>query len=192
MFLSKTGLLKWYSPMKKESKNFRRFLTSKIAFESTILALFVKLSFIYRFKKKKSFELLLFRTHNLWNSITELILDYGHSLPTYLTHNMWEIQTWFTLLKMEHVSKIKILGLRMMVKSGLEKIFLKILHAQRVFQTYWFTSWKWEFRSKNTNSVTIMTFFAHGGISKKIIVGFIIMYDKRNKKAKNFIHIPMF
>ena len=33
------------------------------------------------------------------------------------------------ILKMEYVSKINIFGLKMMVKSGLEKIFLKFLHA---------------------------------------------------------------
>ena len=37
--------------------------------------------------------------------------------------------------KMEYVSKIIIFGLKMMVKSGLEKIFLKSLHAQSLFQT---------------------------------------------------------
>ena len=37
---------------------------------------------------------------------------------------------------MEYVSKINIFGLKMMVKSGLEKIFLKFLHAQSLFQTY--------------------------------------------------------
>ena len=38
------------------------------------------------------------------------------------------------LLKMEYVSKIYIFGLNMVVKS-LEKIFLKFLHAQGLFQT---------------------------------------------------------
>ena len=36
-------------------------------------------------------------------------------------------------LKMESVSKITIFGLKMMVKSGLEKIFLKFLHAGNYF-----------------------------------------------------------
>ena len=44
------------------------------------------------------------------------------------------------VLKMEYVSKINIFGLKMMVKSGLEKIFLKFLHAQGAFQASWFTS----------------------------------------------------
>ena len=34
---------------------------------------------------------------------------------------------------MEYVSKINTFGLNMMVKSGLEKIFLKFLHAQAIF-----------------------------------------------------------
>jgi hypothetical protein len=33
------------------------------------------------------------------------------------------------LLKMEYLSKIDIFSLKTMVKSGLEKIFLKFLHA---------------------------------------------------------------
>ena len=40
------------------------------------------------------------------------------------------------VLKMEYVSKINIFGLNMMVKSGLEKIFLKFLHAQGLFQVF--------------------------------------------------------
>ena len=36
-------------------------------------------------------------------------------------------------LKMESVSKNTIFGLKMMVKSGLEKIFLKFLHAEAIF-----------------------------------------------------------
>ena len=36
-------------------------------------------------------------------------------------------------LKMESVPEITIFGLKMMVKSGLEKIFLKFLHAEAIF-----------------------------------------------------------
>ena len=39
-------------------------------------------------------------------------------------------------VKMEYGSKNNIFGLKMMVKSGLEKIFLKFLHAQSLFQIY--------------------------------------------------------
>jgi hypothetical protein len=41
---------------------------------------------------------------------------------------------------MEYVYKINIFGLKMMVKSGLEKVFLKFLHAQNHFQKIFFTS----------------------------------------------------
>ena len=38
------------------------------------------------------------------------------------------------MLKMEYVTKINTFGLKMMVKSGIEKkIFLKFLHAQSLF-----------------------------------------------------------
>ena len=36
------------------------------------------------------------------------------------------------VLKIEYVSKINIFGLKMMVKGGLEKIFLKFLHARAI------------------------------------------------------------
>ena len=52
-----------------------------------------------------------------------------HALNTsYLT----ESYNVFTL-KMKSVSKTTIFGLKMMVKSGLEKIFLKFLHAEAIF-----------------------------------------------------------
>jgi hypothetical protein len=35
--------------------------------------------------------------------------------------------------KMEYVQKVNIFGLKMMVKSGLEKIILKFLHAEAIF-----------------------------------------------------------
>ena len=36
-------------------------------------------------------------------------------------------------LKMKSVSKITIYGYKMMVKSGLQKIFLKFLHVEAIF-----------------------------------------------------------
>ena len=36
-------------------------------------------------------------------------------------------------LKMKSVSEITIFGIKMMMKSGLEKIFLKFLHAEATF-----------------------------------------------------------
>ena len=38
------------------------------------------------------------------------------------------------ILKMECVSKINFFGLNMIVKSGLDKIFLKFLNVQGLFQ----------------------------------------------------------
>ena len=34
---------------------------------------------------------------------------------------------------MDYVPKMDIFGLKLMVKSGLEKLFLKFLHAQAIF-----------------------------------------------------------
>ena len=48
------------------------------------------------------------------------------------TSSLTESYIIFTL-KMESVSENTIFGLKMMVKSGLEKIILKFLHAQAVF-----------------------------------------------------------
>ena len=45
-----------------------------------------------------------------------------------------------SLVKMEHGWNFSISGLKIMVKSGLEKIFLKFLHAQSLFQPNSFTS----------------------------------------------------
>ena len=44
------------------------------------------------------------------------------------------------VLKMEYVSKINIFGLKMIVKSGLEKIYLKFLHALSLLRKIFFTS----------------------------------------------------
>ena len=49
---------------------------------------------------------------------------------------------------MEFVSKINIFGLIMMMKSGLEKILLKSLHAQSHFLKIFFTSWRGDFLQK--------------------------------------------
>ena len=64
-------------------------------------------------------------------------VDYDRNAPklrtvfqstSYLTNSY----IFFTL-EIESVSKITIFGLKMMVKSGLEKIFLKFLHAEAIF-----------------------------------------------------------
>ena len=49
---------------------------------------------------------------------------------------------------MEYGPEISIFGLKLMMKSGLEKIFLKFLHAQRLFQKVFFIT---EFALLSTN-----------------------------------------
>ena len=54
-----------------------------------------------------------------------------------LLNTKYDTDSYFVhVLKMEYVSKINVFGLKMMVKSGLEKIFLKFLHAQSLFWTH--------------------------------------------------------
>jgi hypothetical protein len=55
---------------------------------------------------------------------------------------------------MESVSKNTVVGREMMVKSGLEKIFLKFLFPYFIKV------------SKITNSLIKVTIFTHGGISR--------------------------
>jgi hypothetical protein len=40
------------------------------------------------------------------------------------------------LVRMEYVSKIKIFGLKMIAKRGLEKIFLRFIHARNYFPSF--------------------------------------------------------
>ena len=61
---------------------------------------------------------------------------------------------------MESVSKNTILGLKMMVKSGLEIFFLKFLHAGDYFPLLHKSAQNHRFSHK-------FTIFRHGGISKK-------------------------
>ena len=67
-------------------------------------------------------------------------------------------------LKVESVPKNTSFGLKMMVKSVLEKNILKFLHAQSLFWKICFTSQKGGFLQKITNSVTKIIFLAHGGM----------------------------
>ena len=63
-----------------------------------------------------------------------------------------------------------------MMKSGLEKIILKFLHAQNYF--FYFIK-----MPKIGNSVIKMTFFAHGGISLKLFVMYVhIIYENLSHK----------
>ena len=54
-------------------------------------------------------------------------------------------------LKMESVSKVTIFGLKMMVKSGLEKIFLKFLHAGDYFSLLHKSVQNHKFSNKNNH-----------------------------------------
>ena len=76
---------------------------------------------------------------------------------------------------MEYGQNFTIFALKMMVKSGLEKVFLKLLHAEAIFFYFILLYRKEASSTKNTNSVTKMTFLSHGGISKKCFVGYADM-----------------
>ena len=65
--------------------------------------------------------------------------------------------------KMESVSKNTIFDLKLIVKSGLEKIFLKFLHVGDYFPCFIKVS-------KITNSVIKITIFPHGVISKRFFL----------------------
>ena len=58
---------------------------------------------------------------------------------------------------MEHVPKLNIFGLKMIVKSGIEKTILKFLQTQNYFSCFIKLP-------KMTNSVTKMKFLAQGRI----------------------------
>ena len=62
-----------------------------------------------------------------------LFTEYLNQNLKTLTPNTPLIQLLVCLVKMEYEPKISIFGLKLMMKSGLEKIFLKFLHAQAVF-----------------------------------------------------------
>ena len=51
----------------------------------------------------------------------------------YLTPNIWQTELWFARSKLSMWQKIILFGLKIMMKSGLEKIILKFLHAQAIF-----------------------------------------------------------
>ena len=75
------------------------------------------------------------------------------------------------VLKMEYVYKINIFGLKMMVKSGLEKIFMKSLHAQSLFRKiFFYFIEKGGFLHKILNWVIKI---AHGWISIKLFVMYV-------------------
>ena len=72
-------------------------------------------------------------------SLCSLVLNMSYLTESYIV---------FTL-KMESVSKNTIFGLKMMVKSGLEKIFLKFLHAGDYFPLLHKSAQNHKFSNKN-------------------------------------------
>jgi hypothetical protein len=70
---------------------------------------------------------------------------------------------------MEYGPEINIFVLKMMMKSGLEKIVLKFLHAQSVWGNLFYFIER-GFLHQIANSVIKMTFLAHGGILIKLFV----------------------
>ena len=67
----------------------------------------------------------------LYFNLDKLLVDRQLSL----THSIWQIRPLFTRSVWNMGEIISIFGLKMMVKSGLERIFLKFLHVQGLFQT---------------------------------------------------------
>jgi len=63
-------------------------------------------------------------------------------------------------VKMEYGPEINIFVLEMMMKSGLEKIILKFLHAQSLFWKSFLLHRKEDFWHQIANSVIKMIFFA--------------------------------
>ena len=71
---------------------------------------------------------------------------------------------------MESVPINKFFGLKLIVKSGLEKTFLKFIHAGNYF-------------INEKNSVTRFTYFQHGGFQKKDFPGPLFTIFKKNVRT---------
>ena len=65
----------------------------------------------------------------------ELHILYTHFTFVFLNNHYAADSCLVYIFKMEYAYKINIFDLKMMMKSGLEKIFLKFLQAQILFQT---------------------------------------------------------
>ena len=66
----------------------------------------------------------------------------------------------------------------MMVKNGLELEYFEIPPCGSHFLLFHFTSWKGGLFFKITNLEAKVTFFEHGGSSKKIFVVYVLMADE--------------
>ena len=73
-------------------------------------------------------------------------------------------------VNIEYGREINIFVLKMMMKSGIEKIILKFLHAHSLFWKIFLASKKGGLLYQIANSVIKMTLFADGGISIKLFM----------------------
>ena len=97
---------------------------------------------------KKDYDQALATLHEF----TKRVIRWSHLLfwiRILLTRLTWLIHTSDFTLKMESVSKNTIFGPKMMVKSGLEKIFLKFLHAGDYFPLLHKSAQNKRFSNKN-------------------------------------------
>ena len=92
-------------------------------------------SFLCIVKQKKISE----RSENFWKFFFSKIVN-----TQYMTNS-----TLVCPVKIEYVTKNNIFGLKMMVKSGLEKIFLKFLHAGDYFPLLHKSAQNHKFSNKN-------------------------------------------
>ena len=82
------------------------------------------------------------------------------------------------VLEMEYVSKINIFGLIMMVKRSLEKVFLKFLHAQGLFQVCQVDCLSLVLLNWDSQQGRSEKCFTHGWISKIVFVMYVHIINK--------------
>ena len=95
--------------------------------------------------------------------------SYGALGPCYLLPPLWLNTSYLTdsyvgfALKMESVSQITIFRLKMIVKSGLDKVILESLNPGRYLFFYWICDFGHFYEVRESS-------FPHGGISKIFFV----------------------
>ena len=85
---------------------------------------------------------------------------------------------------MEYELNSTIFGLKMLLKSGLEKILWNPTIHKAFFRKSFLLYRKVDFLLKAMNSVTKMTFFAYGGISKN---NFVVDVDVINETLNQYL-----
>ena len=130
--------------------------------------------------------------HNLFISTDSTIWMTGRTFPIRMARNRSlekKKKTHFKaqymrnpdvvyILKMEYVSKLNIFGLKMMVKSCLEKIFLKFLYAQGLFQVCPVGCLSLVLLNWDSQQGRSEKGLAHGGISKIFFVMYVHIINK--------------